>query len=368
MSVSEYSRNCFLVDVYVPASESPTQKALRIRRKLRATTKTEAEKLAVEIEHALRLHGVWNEDESAVTLSFPPQGTTPYGAWPATNSKTLGAALTLAWNDLEEGWARNRDGLNSFKSAKEAIMLVGGPDMPCARIRREHYGILREALEKRNLAMGTVNRHMQSLNRVLYFAEREGWIRSRPKFKRPKVSNQRLFTFDDEQIVDSLAYFKAIRCDDMHDLYLIGVDCGLRLGEMLAIEASNVDVRQGLLRVDSEVAKNGERRFVVLTPRVLDMLKARIKTTKQGERLFKDWSHRKTTWRMDGLREHLGVTDTDCVFHSTRHTCGTRMALAGVPLNVMMEQLGHKRPEMSMRYIHSTASQRKKVILEALAS
>lgn len=67
---------------------------------------------------------------------------------------------------------------------------------------------------------------------------------------------------------------------------------------------------------------------------------------------------------MQEVREHLGEGDNkECVFHATRHTCGTRMAAKGVPLPVMMEQLGHKNPQMTMRYVHMSAIERKRVLV-----
>jgi integrase len=200
---------------------------------------------------------------------------------------------------------------------------------------------------------------------VLYFAEREGWIAGRPRWKRQRLNNARLFTFTEAQDKEALAYFQAIQQPTMADLYTLGVDAGLRLGELLSLEGQRVDLKSGLVHVTGELAKNGEDRHVVLTSRAKGVLASRIERFGKGM-LFPTWTRRMVSHYMQALREHLGVETAECCFHATRHTCGSRMAIKGVPLKVMMDQLGHKRPEMSLRYIHATATERKRVILEAM--
>jgi integrase len=42
-----------------------------------------------------------------------------------------------------------------------------------------------------------------------------------------------------------------------------------------------------------------------------------------------------------------------CGWHALRHTYATNLALAGVPLPVVMKLLGHTSLEMTMRYVHT---------------
>ena len=50
-------------------------------------------------------------------------------------------------------------------------------------------------------------------------------------------------------------------------------------------------------------------------------------------------------------------------FHDLRHTVGTRLAKANVPVNVIKEILAHSDVKTTMRYVHSTAGAK----LEALS-
>jgi integrase len=53
--------------------------------------------------------------------------------------------------------------------------------------------------------------------------------------------------------------------------------------------------------------------------------------------------------RYDAAIEAAGVRD-DVVFHDLRHTFGTRMAAAGVPLRTLQEWLGHRDYKTTLIY------------------
>jgi integrase len=50
------------------------------------------------------------------------------------------------------------------------------------------------------------------------------------------------------------------------------------------------------------------------------------------------------------LLQRAGIEDF--TFHDLRHTFASHLAMAGVPLHTIGQLLGHKRPEMTMRYAH----------------
>jgi integrase len=344
------------IDVFVPPSESPTGKALRVRRRLANTTKLDAELLASEIERDLRTTGVWTPSAKIVEPipKKPPQ------------NRTLKAALELAYSDPEEGWHRNKVGERSYAQARAAVEIVGS-GLRCAMVTREHFSQLRQQLEAEGAAPATIMRKLQGLYRVLYFAEREGWIARRPKFKRQKLQNARLFTFSPEMERDVIAYFKASNAPEgLDELFALAIDTGFRLNEALTLEGKRVDMGRGLALIPDALAKNGQFRQVVVLPRSLEVLKARVETYGKGA-LFpslKAWMVH--DW-MVRAREFLGEEDNkEFVFHATRHTHLSRLAAKGVTLQVIMDQAGHKTPAMSLRYIHMTAHERREIVLTAM--
>ena len=342
------------IDIFISPSDSPTGKAIRFRKRFAVESEAAAKALEAKIASSLYETGTWG----GAAPALPPEGR-PTG-------RTLQDALKLAWECPDEGWSRQRDGAKQHKLAKECLSVLG-PYTPCAKIGRTDYTKLREAFEARGNSEATVTRKLQALYRVLYYAEREGWIRSRPRITRRKVSNARLFTFDKETEAKALAFWASTEVvPEMQDLFALAIEGGFRERELLTLEGKRVDLPAGLALIPDAFAKNGQFRQVVLTPRAVGILKRRIETHGKGL-LFPGWKAKKVSDRMIAMRESLGIDNPECVFHATRHTAGSRMAAAGVPLADIMEQLGHKTPSMSLRYIHMTAEGRKRTILDRMA-
>lgn len=360
MSFVAVTASRFHLDIFIPAAESPTRKPLRVRKRMVNVTEAEATKLHAEIETALRRDGQWRPASRA--------GETPEPALPKSpcSERTLSAALELAWNCKEEGWCRNRDGRASFKLAQEAIAVLG-TQTPCAKVTRKDFAKVREGLEAKGNSERNIQSKQQALYRVLHFAMKEDWITARPFYKRPKINNARLFTFSPTMEKAVLDYWRAIQCFDMCDLFVLGVECGFRLNEVLTLEGKRVALADSLVLIPDALAKNGQFRQVVATERAREVLRRRMDLHGQGL-LFPTWTKGKVSDRMIAAREYLDEEDNrEFCFHATRHTAGTRMAERGVPLAMMMEQLGHKTAAMTMRYLHMSPFERRNTILKAMA-
>ena len=56
---------------------------------------------------------------------------------------------------------------------------------------------------------------------------------------------------------------------------------------------------------------------------------------------------------LDWFKKALAAAEIrDFLFHDLRHTCASWMAMAGVPVEKIQKQLGHKDFRMMMRYMH----------------
>ncbi len=54
----------------------------------------------------------------------------------------------------------------------------------------------------------------------------------------------------------------------------------------------------------------------------------------------------------DRLRERLAGIDPSFRFHDLRHTAASQMIVAGVDLRTVGKILGHRTPQMALRYAH----------------
>jgi integrase len=153
-----------------------------------------------------------------------------------------------------------------------------------------------------------------------------------------------------------------------HDraLYLVAAMTGLRLGELLALRWRDVDWVAGVIRVRRNYVRGRygtpksrrSSRAVPMADEVGGML----------DRLFKESRHTgeddlvfahpasggaiakaNITRRLHKALEDAGL-DHGHVFHDLRHTFGTTMAAAGVPMRTLQEWMGHKHISTTERY------------------
>ena len=156
---------------------------------------------------------------------------------------------------------------------------------------------------------------------------------------------------------------------------LLGGDAGLRCGEILALEQTDIDLKRGVLHVrQSEweghvtVPKSGRGRKVVLTERLKEAL-----TTNRHLRalrvLWRDEKEGKVTqvllakW-MRRLQRRAGLKETGAL-HILRHTFCSRLAMAGASTMAIKELAGHQQISTTQRYMHLSPAA-KSVAIELL--
>ncbi len=137
------------------------------------------------------------------------------------------------------------------------------------------------------------------------------------------------------------------------------VFCGLRSGEVLALEVADVDIGVRWLRVSG---KGGTERRVPLDVDVAGVIQTyllaeRPETTSARLFIVAKGPTRGQPLTAAGLRRifryHREITGiTTAHPHALRHTFGTALAEAGVDLAVMQALLGHAHIDTTARYIH----------------
>jgi integrase/recombinase XerD len=135
--------------------------------------------------------------------------------------------------------------------------------------------------------------------------------------------------------------------------------CGLRSGEVLALDVTDVDVGARWLRV---TGKGNRERRVPLDPDVASVIQAYLLAERPetaSGRLFivAKGPGRGQPLTPAGLRTvfryHRQITGVAAGHpHALRHTFGTALAESGVDLAVMQALLGHVHVDTTARYIH----------------
>jgi integrase len=183
------------------------------------------------------------------------------------------------------------------------------------------------------------------------------------KVTKPKVNNkrERFLTEEEEEL---LLNELAIRSPTTHDMAIMSIDTGARWSELARLKWSQVDLNAETVRLIS--TKPGNNRTAhIATHRVLEMLKRRDQERAFSEQpsvyLFpaRNGGQQKQVNRVCyrtikdlGLNNGIEDNSQRLSFHCFRHTCASRLAMAGVPLYTIKEIMGHHSITMTERYAH----------------
>jgi integrase len=287
-----------------------------------------------------------------------------------------GGAKTASW------YARNAD----------TICGILGEDTPLAAVDYHAIQRLTETLASKkvrkkgqlvSVAGATVCNNLAALRRVFNVALEEGWPeapRAFPKVKGVKKRKGREYFMSP---ADEVAIFGAVLALDhepksryggpprkkdghrYHKLFTALVESGMRLSECLELRWAEIDFPapgtpddaeyQGMVELfRAEALKTGRRRSVPMTLTMRKTLEA-CRGVKGGP--FADLNDDRAQDVWEAARDRAGITHRDCVIHSLRHTCASRLLKSGVDLKIVKEWLGHSAISTTDIYTHLDTEQ-----------
>ena len=143
-----------------------------------------------------------------------------------------------------------------------------------------------------------------------------------------------------------------------HDMALVSLYCGLRAGEVCALDWSDVDLDRGLLTLRD--TKSGKNRTVLMPDQVKAMFQAMepgkgnvpVFVNSKGKRLKMISKTFSRTVAALGLNEGISDRRQKVTFHTLRHTYASWLVQAGTPLLTVQKLLGHSTITMTQRYSH----------------
>jgi integrase len=182
------------------------------------------------------------------------------------------------------------------------------------------------------------------------------------KVKMPSQPQGRVRYLSDEERERLLEACQHSQNEYLYPLVLCAISTGMRESELLNIRYGDCDLERGVIHL--ERTKTKRRRDVPLTGKALEMLreKRRLLLTdsemsqghRQEEYVFPA-TNRKAPFRSyrkawEFARKRAGIEDYH--FHDNRHTTGSYLAQAGVPLYTIGNILGHVSPTTTAIYAH----------------
>jgi len=236
--------------------------------------------------------------------------------------------------------------------------------LPFPQISAFHIEKIKKSMTDAGRAPRTVEYCLAVIRQVFNHARRLGVFAGESptaKVKWPKVDNARMRYLTPEE-ADLLLSALTEKSIDVHDMALLSLHCGLRFGEIAALQWQDVNLDKSLLTIRD--AKGGSR-TTFLTEKTKSMLDARPRGAPseyvfpargtQGQRPNVSKTFFKVVKEM-GLNE--GITDRKLKvnFHTLRHSHGTLLYEATHDLYLVQKSLGHKTGAMAQRYAKMTES------------
>lgn len=227
------------------------------------------------------------------------------------------------------------------------------------------------AIENKMLELGkhprTVNKVMMVFKTVLNDAVRsnnllKSPIKGYPELKEPPKD---ITYWSKEEIKIFLDF---VRNDPLCDLYVVTLNTGLRLGEILGLMWDKVDFVNGQIVVSRSLGRSGlkqttkthKARFIPMNAKVKTILEKRFKerlndqfvfTESNGDHL--DYNHVTERHFMVAQRE-AGLSKI-IRFHDLRHTFASHFMMNGGNLYTLQKLLGHSDIQTTMIYAHLDA-------------
>ncbi|MBI4820868.1 MAG: site-specific integrase [Deltaproteobacteria bacterium] len=153
-------------------------------------------------------------------------------------------------------------------------------------------------------------------------------------------------------------------------MQILARKAGLRLGELCALEGEQFDLSNARVRIDRAVwrgrvgsPKYGKTRVVDLSPATVSMLRPLIgkglvfPSTEGRMRL-----ERKCDLGLRRCATRAGLEPFG--WHVLRHTYASHLAMAGVPLPVVAELMGHGDIRVTMRYAHLSPTAKREAVVK----
>ena len=214
----------------------------------------------------------------------------------------------------------------------------------------------------RRLTGHTINCYLRSISAFWTWLSREGFINNNPfaKIKIPRPPTKIITPFTKEQIQNLLAAIDTSTFMGLRDyaMILTFLDTGMRLGELLGLKTSNVDLRNKTLKV---LGKGAKERRLPIGKRVLAalwkyQLSRPAPATVLIDNFFLTWDGRPLTKnRVETIIKNLGrkagLQSVRCSPHTFRHTFCIQSLRNGANLFSLQQMTGHSSLEVLRGYV-----------------
>jgi len=209
--------------------------------------------------------------------------------------------------------------------------------------------------EKKLASLG-VYVYLRTVKSMFSKARKWNYIRDNPfaEIKLPRIQKvkQDYINIEEVKFIVENAETKLVK-----DVILTSFNTGMRIGEIVQLRLSDVDLENRIITVGNEnfTTKSKRIRYIPLTDTMVELLIKRKQVSKHNQKyIFSKSSGMPytTDYFSKKFKSALRKTslDTDYCFHSLRHGFASRLAQQGVPIINISKLLGHSNIITTMIY------------------
>ena len=237
-----------------------------------------------------------------------------------------------------------------------------------------------------------MQKHIIQFSQAFKYAHNKGYIKLNPMIDtyKPKSSVRdkviRAMELEEQKELTDYLKSKTIEQEPYKNVFLIQMYAGLRVGEALALQASDIDLKHNLIHVRRTLRRNAEDKIAMgdstktysgirnipIQDIILNEIKEQLEVSKNNfdNQLF--LSSNGTYADPRGVNNILkrilmqNFNIKDITTHSLRHTFGTRCIESGMAPVVVQRLMGHKDISVTLNTYTSVLNRFKESELEKL--
>ncbi|MFM7459803.1 MAG: tyrosine-type recombinase/integrase [Burkholderiales bacterium] len=140
-------------------------------------------------------------------------------------------------------------------------------------------------------------------------------------------------------------------------LLMTTYSAGLRVSEVCGLELTDIESAPDRMCIKVRQGKGGKDRYTLLSPRLLDELRAYWRLCRPRRWLFPNADGQAPLYDQTAQRMYCAARDAAGIapeggIHTLRHCFATHLLEAGVDLPTLQRLLGHGHVTTTMRYLH----------------
>jgi integrase len=213
-----------------------------------------------------------------------------------------------------------------------------------------------QARRREQVSQATLAYEAQVIFRLFRYLQEHGYITVNPAAsldrKEPRTSPGKEITYEEERKI-LLACTPRVRLR-----LLLGLDAGLRRGEMMGLRRRDWQKQEALLTVWRPKTRTSTT--IPLTRR-LSLALEEIAGHLMPDSFINSWGQQQVRKGTDALKNLRARTAVPFRLHDTRHTFATRLRRVA-PFEVVRHLMGHAPSTVTERYIHPSIEDCRKAI------